>query len=275
MDLRQQLIDLDISQPSLEARELVAYVAGKTREEFYRDLRIYVPDNVVEETAKIVMRRLDGEPLAYIIGEWEFMGLPLNIDRNVLIPRTDTELLAQIAIDFVKTKSNSRVLDMCTGCGCLGISIAAFVPECRVTLADISSAALRVARSNLRRHELSARVACVMSDAMKQGSITLGNFDLIVSNPPYIPTADIETLDNSVSCYEPHLALDGGDDGLIFYRKIASGYRHLIKKGGALMFECGIGQAQQITEILKRYGYTQIDIINDGNGIERVIKCTT
>lgn len=276
MDIRAQLIAAGISQPSLEARELLCFAAGTGKDAFYRDLQVYISDEIVSGALELLERRLSGEPLAYIIGEWEFMGITLNIDKSVLIPRTDTELLAQTAIKDLQSTGHGkelRILDLCTGSGCIGISIAMNIPNSRVVLADISADALRIARSNLRRHSLSGRAACVQADALKQGSVSLGNFDLIVSNPPYIPSDDILSLDRSVQNYEPLMALDGGADGLVFYRGIASGYRHLIKKEGSLMFECGIGQAPQIEEILKRYEYNQIDILFDDNSIERVIKC--
>ncbi|MGI6576649.1 MAG: peptide chain release factor N(5)-glutamine methyltransferase [Eubacteriales bacterium] len=274
LDIRQQLIDRGITQPSLEAREIVTFVAGKTREEFFRDARIYVPEHVYRGSYELLERRLRGEPLAYIIGEWEFMGIPLDIDLNVLIPRVDTELLAEQAIKWVDGKKDCRVLDLCTGSGCLGISIAMNTsPDCRVILADISQKALAVARRNIRRHDLSGRVACVRADAMKPGSISLGLYDLIVSNPPYIPSGDILNLDPSVKDYEPLMALDGGDDGLDFYRSIASGYYPLLKKGAALMFECGIGQAQDVRDILLKNGYSEINILQDTQGIDRVVTC--
>lgn len=273
MDIRQQLILRGITQPSLEAREMVSFVSGKTREAFYRDNRIYVSDAVYRGTYDLLERRLKGEPLAYIINEWEFMGIPLEIDSHVLIPRQDTEVLAEHAIRWLKGRQECRVLDLCTGSGCIGISIAMHAPDVRVILADISPAALQVARRNIRKHDLSARVACVQADAMKPASISLGAFDLIVCNPPYIPSADIPGLDESVRNFEPKLALDGGADGLDFYRAVASGYYTILKLGGAMMLECGIGQAAAVRDILLRNGYSEIETEADTQGIERVVAC--
>jgi release factor glutamine methyltransferase len=273
MNIRQQLIRNGITQPSLEAREIVTFVSGKTREEFYRDARIYVSDQVYRGAYDLLERRLKGEPIAYIIGEWEFMGIPLDIDTHVLIPRADTELLAESAIKWLKGREDSRVLDLCAGSGCIGISDAMNVPDARVILADVSPQVLQVARRNVRRHELSNRVACVQTDAKKPASISLGMFDIIASNPPYIPSGDIMGLDPSVKNYETQLALDGGDDGLDFYRSIASGYFTLLKRGGAMMLECGIGQASAVRDILRKSGYSEIETEVDTQGIERVIKC--
>ena len=271
LDIRQQLVNHGISQPSLEAREIVAYVAGKTREQFFRDARIYAPDNVVQGSFELLERRLKGEPVAYIIGEWEFMGIPLDINSNVLIPRVDSEVLANCAIELVKSKEDCRVLDLCTGSGSLGIAIAMHTDVSHVILADISPKALAVARRNIRRHNLSSRVACVRTDVMRPASISLGQYDLIVANPPYIPSGDIANLDPSVANYEPLEALDGGDDGLEFFRSIASGYFHLLKSEAALMFECGMGQSNAVRDILLRNGYSEIETFQDTLGIERVV----
>lgn len=217
LDIRQQLINHGISQSSLEAREIVAYVAGKTREEFFRDVRIYAPDHVTRGSYELLELRLKGEPIAYLIGEWEFMGIPLHITPDVLIPRVDTEVLANCAIEWLKGKEGCRVLDLCTGSGSLGIAIAMHTNASSVILADISPKALAVARRNIRRHNLSGHVACVSVDVKKPGSLSLGQYDLIVSNPPYIPTDFITNLDSSVADYEPLIALDGGSDGLDFF----------------------------------------------------------
>ena len=155
-------------------------------------------------------RHLAGEPVAYLIGEWEFYGLPLDISRDVLIPRPDTEVLAQQAIEYVRTQGECRVLDLCAGSGCIGLAIAAQVTSARVVLGEWSDAALKICRQNIRRNSLSGRVVPMQTDAREKPEKSLGEFQCIVSNPPYIPRADIDGLDVSVRDYEPHLALDGG-----------------------------------------------------------------
>ncbi len=270
LDIRRKLIKNGISSPSLEARELVSAVAGKTKEEFFRDARMYVNAEFERKVEALLERRLGGEPLAYIIGEWEFMGLSFDINENVLIPRVDTEVLAEAVIKEIGTKKY-RVLDLCTGSGCLGISIGMSCPESSIVLADISPKALQIARKNVRRNRITARAVCVAADAMKAASVALGSFDVIVSNPPYIRTEELAKLDDSVKFYEPVLALDGGEDGLDFYRAIIPGYKHALKNGGLIMFECGVGQSKDIENIFACNGYSDIKMYRDTLNTERVV----
>ena len=151
------------------------------------------------------------------MGEWEFYGLPLDISSDVLIPRSDTEVLAERAILRARAAGEGgRVLDLCAGSGCVGLAVAANVPACRVVLGELSEGALRVCKQNVRRNSLNARVTCVSVNALEPPASALWDFDIIACNPPYIPTGDIPGLDVSVRDYEPHMALDGGADGLDF-----------------------------------------------------------
>ena len=243
MDIRQELHRAGIQAATLEARELVCFAAGKTREQFVRDGRLYVPQDVEEQARALMRRHLAGEPLAYLIGEWEFYGLPLDISEQVLIPRSDTEVLAGEAIRWLQTQQDARVLDLCAGSGCVGLAVASQVHACRVVLGEKSEAALRICRQNIRRSGLLGRVTPMPADALEPPTRQLGEFDCIVCNPPYIPTQDIETLDVSVRDYEPHMALDGGEDGLDFYRAISENWREALHPGARLYFEVGIGQA--------------------------------
>ncbi len=257
---------------SLEAREIMRHATGKDRMAIARDYHLYVPSDEEERALALLKRRLAGEPIAYIVGEWEFFGLPLDVTPDVLIPRVDTELLAAAAINYAKLVGEGvRMLDLCTGSGCVGLAVAAYVSECRVAMADVSEAALKIARQNIRRHDLSARVACVCADALSPASIALGCFDVIACNPPYIRTAEWETLDDSVRSHEPRLALDGGADGLRFFRAVASGWRHALKRGGRLLFECGAGQAPAVCDVFYKEGYGQVETLRDSQNIERVV----
>lgn len=279
LDIRRKLRQEGVTQSELEAREIICFVSGKTRNEFRRDMTVYISPEKADAAYNLLERRLGGEPLAYITGEWEFMGHEIEVTPSVLIPRADTEVLCEKAIELLPKVAvrdgvrSARVLDLCCGSGCIGVSIALAHPECGVILGDISSEALQVARRNIRRHSLSPRVACVQVDAMKPASISLGHFDMIVSNPPYIPKSDIDGLDYSVKGFEPHLALDGGEDGLDFYRSIASGYKLILKRGGVLLLEVGIGQAKAVEAILQENGWRDIEIYRDLSGIQRAIKC--
>ena len=202
----------------------------------------------------LVQRRLAGEPVAYIVGEWEFYGLSLDISSDVLIPRSDTEVLAERGILKAKAAGEGcRVLDLCAGSGCVGLAVAVHAPQCRVVLGELSEGALRVCKQNVRRNNLNARVTCLSVDAME---------------PP--PAA----LWESVRDYEPRMALDGGADGLDFYRFIAAKWKSAIRLGGTLLFEVGVGQAPDVEEILSQNGFEQIQTTADTQGIWRVVEGT-
>lgn len=271
LNIRQLFHENGLPAATLEARELVCFAAGKTREELQCDGRLYVPQEIEARTRDLVARHLAGEPVAYLIGEWEFYGLPLDISESVLIPRPDTEVLAQEAIEYVKTLDNPRVLDLCAGSGCIGLAVASQCKNARVVLGEKDEGALRICRQNIRRNALNGQVVSLQVDALKKPSPQLGEFDCIISNPPYIPTAEIETLDVSVRDYEPHLALDGGMDGLDFYRVICEKWRDALHAGGRLYFEIGIGQADEVLRIMRSVGFGEINIVPDLNGIPRVI----
>jgi release factor glutamine methyltransferase len=273
-NVRNILREQNIEGSVIEARLICASACGKTVAEFLRDSRMYVTqDSYIDTVKQMLRRRLDGEPVAYVTGTWEFYGLPMNVNKDVLIPRIDTEVLCQQAIEFCKTRTgNIRVLDLCSGSGCVGIAVAANVSRARVILADKSVKALAVGRSNVLLNNVSQNVSSIELDALSPPPSALGTFDLILSNPPYIPTADIQTLDVDVKDYEPHMALDGGDDGLDFYRAITRNFRGIIRPGGALMYECGIEQAVPVADIMQKAGFEDINFTQDTLGINRVVQ---
>lgn len=226
-------------------------------------LKREISDKEFAEAERIARKRAEGAPLSQVLGYTEFLGLKINVDKDVLCPRPETELLAEQGIEYLKGKKDARALDLCTGSGCIAIALALF-SEAEIVASDISPKALAVAKANARKN--GADINFVQSDLF--GNID-GEFDLIISNPPYIPTADIEGLDTEVKDHEPRLALDGGRDGLDFYGKIAESAADRLKDGGCLLLECGIGQARKIKEMLAGY---DCDIINDLQGIERIVK---
>lgn len=257
---------------SLYARNLVCHVTGKSPEAFIADGQSYVGDQVCEQMDQAVARVLAGEPLAYVLGEWDFYGMTLFVDKNVLIPRDDTCAVTALAINqslFLDT--SPRIMDLCTGSGCIGLAIASRVKDAKVTLADISRDALAVAKKNVTELKLSARVSCVQTDALGEPAPYLGKFDLIVSNPPYITGQEMEQLPHSVKDYEPHLALFGGTDGLDFYRNITEKYSKCLKPGGYLCFEFGMGQGDDVCRILCDNGYTVLERVKDYNDTERAV----
>ena len=275
LDTRARLKKAGVEAAQLEAREILCFATGKTKEQLVRDMPLYASGDLEGQVEALVQRRLAGEPVAYIVGEWEFYGLPLDISSEVLIPRSDTEVLAERGILKAKAAGEgARVLDLCAGSGCVGLAIAAHAPQCRVVLGELSEGALRVCKQNVRRNELNARVTCLSVDAMEPPASTLWDFDVIVCNPPYIPSGDIEGLDVSVRDYEPLMALDGGPDGLDFYRFIAAKWKSAIRLGGSLLFEVGVGQAQGVEESLCQSGFEQIQTTADTQGIWRVVEGT-
>ena len=271
LDIRRQLKASGIQAATLEARELVCFGCGKTREELFRDGGLYLSREMEEHVRALVRRHLDGEPVAYIIGEWEFYGLPLDINESVLIPRVDTEVLAEAVIASLKPLPSCRVLDLCAGSGCIGLAIAANVPGARVLLGELSEGAIRVCRQNIRRSQLSGRVSIMALNALEEPPAAVGEFDCIVSNPPYIPTGDLEDLDHSVKDFEPRMALDGGSDGYTFYQAIIRRWRKALKPGGRLWFEVGLGQADTVLRLMRTQGFGDLEILPDSQNIPRVV----
>ncbi len=214
------------------------------------------------EAKNMLKRRIEGEPLQYILGDTEFFGYTFNVDKNVLIPRFETELLVDKALSFIS--ADSKVLDMCCGSGAIGITVA-LEKGCEVTLADISEDAMRTAKNNAT--SLGANVKFILSDMFEK---TDGTFDVIICNPPYIPSADVESLDINVKDYEPDLALDGGKDGLDFYRRIASEAPPYLANGGVLALELGIGQMQAVKDIMAA-SFDVVKAYADYNGIDRIL----
>ena len=271
MDIRQTLRRAGIEAATLEARELVCFASGKTRSQLVRDGQLYVPPAIEERARDLVCRHLAGEPVAYLIGEWEFYGLPLDISESVLIPRPDTETLVDHVVAWLRPLPECRVLDLCAGSGCIGLALASQAPQCRVVLGEWSDGALKICRQNVRRNSLTARVVPMQTDAREKPDKSLGEFQCIVSNPPYIPRADIDTLDASVKDYEPHLALDGGEDGLDFYHTISEKWKEVLVPGGRLYFEVGIGQADSVLRIMRAQGFGDIQVVKDLHDIPRVV----
>lgn len=273
ISLRNRLRDAGIEAAALEARLIAATAAGKSTEKLLRDMRYYATDEVERRAEEMVQRRLAGEPVAYITGVWEFRGLPMEVSRDVLIPRVDTEVLAELAIKYLRGtgRLDARVLDLCSGTGCIGCAIAAELPRVRVVLADVSAAAMDISRRNVERNGLGGRVSFLPADVTKQPPLMTGSFDLVVSNPPYIPTMEILTLDPSVRDYEPVWALDGGEDGLDFYRAILKNWALVIRQGGELMFEVGEDQAERVKDLMRMAGLREARSFPDTQNIQRVV----
>ena len=215
--------------------------------------------------------RLKGRPIAYIVKNREFMGLDFYVKEGVLIPRPDTETLVEELIDICKSKENLHILDIGTGSGAITISLAKYLPTSMVKSLDISDIPLEVGKQNAITNGVSERIEFIKSDLFNSIENTDMKFDVIVSNPPYIPKCDIDTLHTQVKDYEPYNALEGGEDGLDFYRKITAQSKKYIKENGILAYEVGHDQAKDVAEIMVNNGYTNIYTKKDLQGIDRVV----
>lgn len=257
---------------NLEARILVAEAAGKSTADLLKDMNLYTTDAVENKVLEYIDRRLNGEPVAYITGAWEFYGLPMVVTPDVLIPRMDTELLVDTAKEIlVGRKMDARILDLCCGSGCITCALGRELPATKLVAVDISASALEVCRRNITANRLNTRVICMQADATASPPLGIGQFDLIVSNPPYIASDEIMTLDSSVRDYEPIWALDGGEDGLRFYKGILKYWKSLLRPGGFLLFEVGEGQAEEVREMILAAGFAAADTRKDTLGVDRVV----
>ena len=266
--LRQQ----GVEACNLEARVLVAQAAGKSVSDLLRDIKLYTTDAVEERVNSYLERRAKGEPVAYITGSWEFYGLPMTVTPDVLIPRMDTELLVDVGKAILTGRNmNARILDLCCGSGCITCALGHELPATKLVAVDISALALEVCRTNVGLNRLNSRVICMQADATASPPLGIGQFDLLVSNPPYIPSAEIMTLDSSVRDYEPIWALDGGEDGLRFYRSILKYWKSLLRPGGYILFEVGEGQAEEVKEMVLDAGFAAADTRKDTLGVDRVV----
>ena len=269
---RKRLMQEDIPGFQLEARILVAHAAGKTVAELLRDMNLYTTEEVADRVRGYVDRRLAGEPVAYITGTWEFYGLPMTITPDVLIPRMDTEVLIDAVKEFLTgRKMDARVLDLCCGSGCIACAIAKELPATKLVAVDISARALQVCRENVALNRLNSRVLCMQADALTSPPLGIGQFDVLVSNPPYIPSGEIMGLDPSVRDHEPIWALDGGEDGLKFYKGIIKHWKTVLKPGGLVFFEVGEEEAEAVQGMLLDGGFAEAESRQDTGGIDRVV----
>ena len=224
------------------------------------------------EFSRLIQIRKSKMPIKYILGECEFMGMDFIVRPGVLIPRPDTEILVEEVIKHINEKAYTKVCDVCSGSGAIGIAIAEFIKSTKVTLYDISDDALTVAKLNIERFDLAVRVNVENSDLLKAPIEQNKKFEVVVSNPPYIREAVIPTLMDDVKDYEPYIALSGGRDGLDFYRRITEESLQVLEKGGLLAFEIGYDQREEVIAILLKSGFKKIECIKDLAGNDRVIK---
>ena len=218
------------------------------------------------EFFSLVKRRASDEPLGYILNYKEFMSLDFYVDKNVLIPRPDTEILVEKVISYFEGKS-PLITDMCTGSGAIAVSLAKYIEGAHVTGLDISPDAVRIAKTNAEKNGVAEQCDFILHDVLKPYEVLA---DAVVSNPPYIPTEVVKGLDATVKDFEPHIALDGGNDGLTFYRAITQNAKYSLKHGGLLAFEVGVELADEVCSIMENE-FSGIDVMRDLAGIERVV----
>lgn len=263
-----KLKDANIDNFRLDAWYLMEFICKVDKMFYYLNMDKIVEEDKINSYFDVINRRSNNYPLQYIIGSQEFMGYNFIVNENVLIPRQDTEILVEQVVD--KCKGMHSILDMCTGSGCIAISLDLILHPQKVMAVDISADALAVAKKNAV--ENNAEVIFVESNLFS--NIT-DSFDVIVSNPPYIRTDVIRTLMEEVKEYEPHIALDGYDDGLYFYRSIIENAREHLNERGYLFFEIGFDQADDVREILVDNGFDDIVVVKDLAGLNRVVYART
>ncbi len=267
-----KLAEEGIEEFSLDAWYLLEYVTGVSKAMYFAEPERAVSEDNADRYIDCIRRRAAHIPLQHITGEQEFMGYPFCVNEHVLIPRQDTEVLVEEAIQVMRPKM--KVLDMCTGSGCIVLSILKmcrekyYMTDLQGIGADVSEEALKVARENGRR--LGVPVTWIQSDLFAKIPEE-EKYDVIVSNPPYIETAVIDTLQEEVRLHDPYIALDGKEDGLYFYRRIISEAGKYLKTQGKLMFEIGCDQAEAVEELMKNAGYEQITVKKDLAGLDRVV----
>lgn len=263
------LADAGITDAGYDSFALLEYITGMDRTAYILDGSKSVPEDIAERYDAVIDRRSSHIPLQHITGQAWFYGRGFNVNSDVLVPRQDTEVLVSEALKVINAKDS--VLDMCTGSGCIIITLALEKKLGRALGADISEAALKVASGN--REKLGADdVTFVKSNIFSDINVNDDElFDVIVSNPPYIATGEIETLTEEVRIHDPYIALDGLEDGLHFYREITQQSMNYIKSGGWLLYEIGCTQAHDVSDIMSEYGYSNIKVIKDLAGLDRVV----
>lgn len=265
----ERLKEAGIEEAGLDAWYLLEYVTGINRATYFADSNQEMKDSHRATYQALISERETRIPLQHLTGVQEFMGLEFRVNEHVLIPRQDTEILVETALEKINTKKPLRVLDMCTGSGCILLSVLSYGrKKCEITGVgvDVSDKALQVAKENARNLQVDAE--WIESDLFSGVS---EKFDMILSNPPYIPSAVIKTLQPEVREHDPLLALDGKEDGLYFYRKIIEESRNYLQPGGWLIFEIGAEQGEAVSSYLKQNGFVQVAVKKDLTGLDRVV----
>lgn len=263
-DGAKMLAQAGIDEAELDARYILEYITGLNSAQYFINSEDIIEKDKAEEFFRLIERRSKRIPLSYVIGTRDFFGLTFKVDENVLIPEQETELLVE---EVIKHSEGKSVLDMCTGSGCIAISIALFGKPSKVAASDISEKALEVARENAKSLK-AGEISFIQGDMFEN---VTDKFDIIVSNPPYIETGEIDELMPEVRDYIPRLALDGDIDGLKFYRIISKEAVKKLNKNGRIFYEIGYNQSRAVASILLENGFTDVKIMKDYSGLDRIV----
>jgi release factor glutamine methyltransferase len=264
-----------IESPRLSAELLLSYVLGLKRIELYTHFDKSVSKEQLDKLHDLVKRAGEHEPIAHLTGKTEFYSLQLQVSPDCMIPRPETELLVERAVEFLRLRSGTQfVCDLCTGCGCIAVAIARNFRDARIIATDISDAALRIAAANVEKHGLKDRIKLLQGDLFEPivPQLDVKGFDLIVCNPPYVSSAEFKKLEKNVRDYEPRLALFAGEDGLDIFRRICKQVDKFLKPDAVLMLEIGYAQGQAVKGLLERAGvFTEIKIEKDFHNNDRIV----
>lgn len=274
----QILNSAGIEEARLDAWLLLEFAADIKRAWYYAHMDETAEADVAEQYRQLCEKRAQHIPLQHLTGQAYFMGYEFYVDDRVLVPRQDTETLVEEAVSHLRELPAPKILDMCTGSGCILLSLLMELPQASGTGADVSADALEVAKENTRRLGLEKRAELIQSDLFsadyfeKNSRKKCMEYDMLISNPPYIRTADIDGLMDEVRLHDPRLALDGKADGLYFYEKITEQAGKHLKPGGWLIYEIGCDQAKDVVEIMKKKGFVQIEVKKDLAGLDRIVE---
>lgn len=250
---------------SHEAKELLCFALNCSLSELLLKWNEELPSEAEKRLINFVIQRINGRPLAYILGEWSLMGLEFFVQEGILIPREDTEVLIRTALSIAQARNFHSALDLCCGSGCVGISLAK-LSDMQVMASDINEIAIEITKKNAKRNEVD--IQCIQSNLFEKIN---QKFDMIASNPPYISAKEMAELDNEVKDFEPHAALFGGEDGLKFYRSIIEQSKEFLSKRGCLIFEIGYQQANPVCSLFQQAGFEHIHVVKDTAGLDRVV----
>lgn len=269
-DVLEKLYSGNIKDAEFEARTLICDILDLSATDFFIKSSDDVSAEKIDTVNDLCTRRLSGEPLQYIIGKWDFMGRTFEVGEGVLIPRPETEILCSKALEALKGKEKAIVYDLCSGSGCIGITIKSEIPDSQVYMVEKSERALEYLLRNAPRHLKKTFYSVVIGNVLNiEAFESHPKADVIVSNPPYIKSSEIPYLQKEVT-FEPEMALDGGEDGLVFYRYIISKWRSLLKDDGEFFFEIGEDQGEAVSKMFSEVGFNS-KIIKDYNGLDRII----